>query len=61
MGQPGRHCRRHSTPTAYHYAEVTGLQPDTPYFYVAMSNGQTAQQTSMQFPVGVGGCRATRS
>jgi len=44
-----------ATPTAYHYAEVTGLQPDTPYFYVAMSNGQTAQQTSMQFPVGVGG------
>jgi 3',5'-cyclic-AMP phosphodiesterase len=43
------------TPTAYHYAEVTGLQPDTPYYYVAMSNGQTAQQTSMQFPVGVGG------
>jgi 3',5'-cyclic-AMP phosphodiesterase len=42
-------------PTAYHYAEVTGLQPDTPYYYVAMSNGQTAQQTSMQFPVGVGG------
>jgi 3',5'-cyclic-AMP phosphodiesterase len=43
------------TPTAYHYAEVTGLQPNTPYYYVAMSNGQTAQQTSMQFPVGVGG------
>ena len=42
-------------PTAYHYAEVTGLQPDTPYYYAAMSNGQTAQQTSMQFPVGVGG------
>jgi 3',5'-cyclic-AMP phosphodiesterase len=44
-----------ATPTAYHYAEVTGLQPDTPYYYVAMSSGQTAQQTSMQFPVGVGG------
>jgi len=43
------------TPTAYHYAEVTGLQPNTPYYYVAMSDGQTAQQTSMQFPVGVGG------
>jgi predicted phosphodiesterase len=43
------------TPTAYHYAEVTGLQPNTPYYYVAMSSGQTAQQTSMQFPVGVGG------
>jgi 3',5'-cyclic-AMP phosphodiesterase len=44
-----------ATPTAYHYAEVTGLQPGTPYYYVAMSDGQTAQQTSMQFPVGVGG------
>jgi 3',5'-cyclic-AMP phosphodiesterase len=44
-----------ATPTAYHYAEVAGLQPDTPYYYVAMSNGQTAQQTSMQFPVAVGG------
>jgi predicted phosphodiesterase len=43
------------TPTAYHYAEVAGLEPSTPYFYVAMSSGQTAQQTSMQFPVGVGG------
>jgi 3',5'-cyclic-AMP phosphodiesterase len=43
------------TPTAYHYAEVTGLEPGTPYYYVAMSNGQTAEQTSMQFPVGVGG------
>jgi len=44
-----------STPTPYHYAEVTGLEPGTNYGYVALSNGQQAQQTSMQFPVGVGG------
>jgi 3',5'-cyclic-AMP phosphodiesterase len=43
------------TPTPYHYAEVSGLEPNTTYAYVALSNGQTAQQTSMQFPVGVGG------
>ncbi|HSZ41141.1 MAG TPA: metallophosphoesterase family protein [Trebonia sp.] len=44
-----------STATPYHYAEVTGLEPGTAYGYVALSNGQQAQQTSMQFPVGVGG------
>ena len=44
-----------STPTAYHYAEVSGLTPGTFYAYVALSGGQQAQQTSMQFPVGVGG------
>jgi 3',5'-cyclic-AMP phosphodiesterase len=44
-----------STPTAYHYAEVSGLTPGTSYAYVALSGGQQAQQTSMQFPVGVGG------
>jgi 3',5'-cyclic-AMP phosphodiesterase len=44
-----------STPTAYHYAEVSGLVPGTFYAYVALSGGQQAQQTSMQFPVGVGG------
>jgi 3',5'-cyclic-AMP phosphodiesterase len=43
------------TPTAYHYAEVSGLTPGTFYAYVALSGGQQAQQTSMQFPVGVGG------
>ena len=41
--------------TAYHYAEVAGLEPGTSYAYVALSAGQAAQQTSMQFPVGVGG------
>ena len=44
-----------STPTAYHYAEVTGLTPGTPYAYQALSSGQVAVRTSMQFPVGVGG------
>ena len=44
-----------STATPYHYAEVTGLEPNTAYAYVALSNGQQAQQSSMQFPVGVGG------
>ncbi len=41
--------------TPYHYAEVHGLEPGQTYAYVALSNGQQAQQTSMQFPVGVGG------
>jgi 3',5'-cyclic-AMP phosphodiesterase len=44
-----------TSPTAYHYAEVTGLEPGRMYAYVALSGGQQAQQTSMQFPVGVGG------
>jgi 3',5'-cyclic-AMP phosphodiesterase len=44
-----------STPTAYHYAEVSGLEPGTAYAYQALSNGQVAVRTSMQFPVGVGG------
>jgi len=43
------------TQTPYHYAEVHGLEPGTAYAYAALSNGQTAQQSSMQFPVGVGG------
>jgi 3',5'-cyclic-AMP phosphodiesterase len=43
------------SPTPYHYAEVGGLEPNTTYAYVALSNGQQAQQTSMQFPVGAGG------
>jgi 3',5'-cyclic-AMP phosphodiesterase len=43
------------TATPYHYAEVTGLEPGKLYAYVATSNGQQAQQSSMQYPVGVGG------
>lgn len=42
-------------PTAYHYAEVGGLEPGAAYAYQAISHGQVAQRTSMQFPVGVGG------
>ncbi len=44
-----------ATPTAYHYAEVSGLTPGTLYAYLALSGGQQAQPSSMQFPVGVGG------
>jgi 3',5'-cyclic-AMP phosphodiesterase len=44
-----------TTPTAYHYAEVTGLEPGRPYSFAALSNGIVASQTSIQFPVGVGG------
>ena len=46
---------QNNTATPYHYAEVTGLEPGKLYAYVALSNGQQAQQTSMQFPVGAGG------
>lgn len=38
-----------STPTAYHYAEVTGLEPGRTYAYQARSAGQTAVPTSLQF------------
>jgi 3',5'-cyclic AMP phosphodiesterase CpdA len=44
-----------ATPTAYHYAEATGLEPGRPYAFVARSAGIVATQTSLQFPVGVGG------
>jgi Icc protein len=30
------------TQNPYHYAEITGLQPETTYFYVALSNGTPA-------------------
>ncbi|MGH3416886.1 MAG: metallophosphoesterase, partial [Actinocrinis sp.] len=44
-----------TTPTAYHYAEATGLEPGRPYAFVARSNGVVAAQTSIQYPVGTGG------
>jgi 3',5'-cyclic-AMP phosphodiesterase len=44
-----------ATPTPYHYAEATGLEPGKPYAFVARSAGIVAQQTTIQFPVGVGG------
>lgn len=46
---------RDATPTPYHYAEVHGLRPGTLYGYIALSGGEQAQRTSMQFPVGFGG------
>jgi Icc protein len=39
-----------ATPTPFHYAEVTGLEPGRTYAYVARSAGQAAAQTSLQFP-----------
>ena len=43
------------TPTAYHYVELTGLEPGRAYSFAGVSNGVVASQTSIQFPVGVGG------
>jgi Icc protein len=43
-----------TAPTAYHYAEVSGLEPGRAYAFVARSAGVTASQTSIQFP-GSGG------
>lgn len=37
-------------PTAYHYAEVTGLEPGRTYRYQARSAGLPAVPTSLQFP-----------
>jgi 3',5'-cyclic AMP phosphodiesterase CpdA len=38
-----------ATPTAYHYAEVTGLEPGRSYVFQAQSNGQVASQSSLTF------------
>lgn len=55
LGEPGRPGTLRTvvhddTPTPYHHAEVTGLEPGRAYAYVARSAGQTAAQTSLQFP-----------
>jgi 3',5'-cyclic-AMP phosphodiesterase len=55
LGEPGRPATlrtvlHDTTPTPFHYAEVTGLEPGRPYAYVARSAGQAAAQTSLQFP-----------
>ena len=55
LGEPGRPATlrtvlHDATPTPYHYAEVTGLEPGRTYAYVARSAGQAAAQTSLQFP-----------
>jgi hypothetical protein len=42
------------TPTAFHYAEVTGLEPGRPYTFAARSAGVAAAYSSLQFP-GPGG------
>lgn len=55
LGEPGRAGPLRTvlhdvTPTPYHYAEVSGLEPGRTYAYVARSAGQAAEQTSLQFP-----------
>jgi len=55
LGEPGRPgtlrtVMHETTPTPYHYAEVTGLQPGRTYAYQARSAGRAAVQTSLQFP-----------
>ena len=55
LGEPGRPATMrtalHDTePTAYHYAEITGLEPGRAYAYQARSAGRAAMQTSLQFP-----------
>ncbi len=59
LGEPGRPATlrtvlHDATPTPYHYAEVTGLEPGRAYAYVARSAGQDAAQTSLQFPGSLG-------
>lgn len=55
LGEPGRPRKlrtvlHDATPTAYHYAEVTGLEPGRAYAYEARSAGRPAVQTALQFP-----------
>jgi len=54
LGEPGRRVLRtvlqDPTPTPYHYAEITGLDPDRTYTFEARSAGEPAVQTSLQFP-----------
>ena len=55
LGEPGkpetlRTVLHDPTPTPYHYAEVTGLEPGRTYAYQARSAGRAAVQTSLQFP-----------
>lgn len=55
LGEPGgarklRTVLHDATPTAYHRAEVTGLEPGRTYAYEARSAGRRAVPTSLQFP-----------
>jgi 3',5'-cyclic-AMP phosphodiesterase len=55
-GNPGslRTVLHDTTATAFHYAEVHGLEPGRTYAFQARSAGQVAQQSMLQFP-GTGG------
>jgi 3',5'-cyclic AMP phosphodiesterase CpdA len=55
-GNPGslRTVLHDPAPTAFHHAEVRGLEPGRTYAYVARSAGQPARQSALQFP-GTGG------
>jgi predicted phosphodiesterase len=55
LGDPGqprtlRTVLHDTTPTPYHYAEISGLEPGRTYAYVARSAGRPAEQTALQFP-----------
>ncbi|AEW92489.1 MULTISPECIES: metallophosphoesterase family protein [Streptomycetaceae] len=59
LGDPGnpaslRTVLHEDGPTAFHYAEVHGLEPGRTYAFEARTAGRPAQQSSLQFP-GSGG------
>jgi 3',5'-cyclic-AMP phosphodiesterase len=59
LGEPGRPrtlrtVLHDATRTAYHYAEVSGLEPGRTYAFEARSAGLTAARSALQFP-GSGG------
>ncbi|GAA1914788.1 metallophosphoesterase [Streptantibioticus ferralitis] len=59
LGEPGnpgslRTVLHDTGPTAFHYAEVHGLEPGRTYAFMGRSAGQAAQQSMLQFP-GSGG------
>ncbi len=59
LGDPGRPGSLRTVlhepgPTAFHYAEVHGLEPGRTYAYQARSAGRVAHQSTLQFP-GSGG------
>lgn len=55
-GHPGsmRAVYHDTRPTAFHYAQVQGLEPGRTYAFTARSAGQDARQSTLQFP-GTGG------
>jgi Icc protein len=59
LGEPGnpgslRTVFHDTSPTAFHYAEVHGLEPGRTYAFQGRSAGRVAQQSALQFP-GSGG------